>query len=107
MSRRSTLRCKSCRATYWSDDAHRCGEAKPRRWRKVGPHEYALRMGPVTVRAVHYNDGDGLDLWTGYAYIDAKIDGNLWVWRGSTGAPLAQCQADAIAAVERWRDGIR
>ena len=24
MSRRSTIRCTSCRATYWSDDAHRC-----------------------------------------------------------------------------------
>ena len=23
------------------------------------------------------------------------------------GAPLAQCQADAIAAVEQWKDSIR
>ena len=172
-SRRSTIRCASCRATYWSDDAHRCpmaadatsaalvsllwrsvaddsactcqpgetcpecaamlalglgrwrgakhasgvlpppsrAKSKPRRWRKVGPHEYTLRMGPVTVEVSRYHTArDGAaDRWEWKAVVRA-IPRSLYITGrtyGVDGAPLAQCQADAIAAVERWRDGIR
>ena len=164
-SRRSTIRCASCRATYWSDDAHRCevapkqpqcpiclaptpaaymcraccrdydrnafGDAsvmgaiawaarrargklpaaKPRRWRKIHPHEYTLRMGPVRIVVSRWHSAvtsrtEGDDVW-GWA---AAVGDGPSVLRGhhvDKGAPLAQCQADAIAAVERWRDGIR
>ena len=109
-SRRSTLRCASCRATYWSDDAHRCPPAKPRRWRKIHPHEYTLRMGPVTIEVSRWYSAvtsrtGGADEWGWAALI-----GSTRFLRGhhvGKGAPRAQCQADAIAGVERWRDGIR
>lgn len=80
---------------------------KPCRWRRNGPHEYALRMGPVTIEVRRWSGGVASlrDEWGWYA------------WNGFTqflcghhvgnGAPLAQCKADAIAAVERWRDSIR
>jgi hypothetical protein len=76
-------------------------ESKPRRWRKLGPHEYTLRMGPVTVSVI------GADrTWRWHA---AVMIGNVstTIFRDWNPHPRAQCQADAIAAVERWRDGIR
>ena len=106
-SRRTTLRCASCRETYWSDEAHRCEAAKPRRWRKVGPHEYTLRMGPVLVEVDWYrylSCGEGE--WTYRATVGAE-GSKATILSGSQSAPLSQCQADAIAAGERWRDGIR
>ena len=84
--------------------------AKPRRWRKIHPHEHTLRMGPVTLEVTRWHSAvtsrtGGADVWGWAALI-----GSTRFLRGhhvGKGAPLAQCQADAIAAVERWRDGIR
>lgn len=116
-------RCGICRGSAFTDaidsNGHpyrgcaRCSvasPAKPRRWRKVGPHEYALRMGPVTIEVTRWNSAvtsrtGGADEWGWAATI-----GSTRFLRGhhaDKGAPLEKCQADAIAAVERWRDGIR
>ena len=103
-SRRSTLRCASCRATYWSDDAHRCEAVKPRRWRKIGQHEYALRMGPVTVSVI---GADRTWRWHAVVEVGEAHKTSATILREWDSTPRAQCQADAIAAVERWRDGIR
>lgn len=85
--------------------------AKPRRWRRLGPHEYTLRMGPVTIEVSRYHTArdQSADRWEWKAVVRATprplyIAGRTY---GVDGAPLAQCKADAIAAVERWRDGIR
>lgn len=82
--------------------------AKPRRWRKVGPHKYTLRMGPVTVEVERWGPIGTAEWRDEWGYV-AKL-GHVEVAHGhdrKKGAPRAQCQADAIAAVERWRDGIR
>ena len=121
-SRRSTV-CGICRGSKFVDaidsNGHpyrgcaRCSVAepvKPSRWRKVGPHEYTLRMGPVTLEVSRWHSTvtsrtEGADEWGWYAKI-----GRTQFMCGhhvNKGAPRAQCQADAIAAVERWRDGIR
>ena len=119
-SRRSTV-CGICRGSKFVDaidsNGHpyrgcaRCSVAepvKPSRWRKVGPHEYTLRMGPVTAfvtRSAWDAFTKPIDKWHFRAAIVAERD--AVVIRSRASAPLAQCQADAIAAVERWRDGIR
>ena len=112
--------CGICRGSKFTDaidsNGHpyrgcaRCSVAppsKPRRWRKVGPHEYALRMGPIVIKVRRCASAfpEHLDAWE----FEASIEGvrGAHFLHVDNGAPLAQCQADAIAAVERWRDGIR
>ena len=68
-------------------------------------NRYTLAMGPVEIRVVR---ADG-DLWMFGAWLRGQTGSPVRIAcdESDKGAPLAQCQADAIAAVERWRDGIR
>ena len=79
---------------------------RTRRWVKRGPHEHTLRMGPLFVEVTRWGPYvEMLDEWGWRAMIGAiQILQGHHVRKGS---PLAQCQADAITAVERWRDAIR
>ncbi len=82
-------------------------DRKPRRWVKHGPHEYTLRMGPLVIEVTRW--GPYVEMLDEWGFV-AKL-GHTEVAHGHNagrkGAPLATCQADAIAAVERWRDAIR
>lgn len=81
-----------------------------RKWRKLGPHEYRLKMGPIAIEVTRWGPLEPpRDEWGFRAVIDARF-GGVWIARGHhrrRGAKLARCQADAIRAVERWRDSIR
>lgn len=82
----------------------------PRKWRKLNPHEYALRMGPVAIVVSRWSDGVATcrDEWMWGASTGRKWPVEFLRGHGTgKGATLAKCQADAIAAVERWRDSIR
>lgn len=87
-----------------------------RTWQPDGPHRMTLRMGPVEVD-VKRNSWSNEDNWVFAARV--LLTGEGWfrllrdkyrdseIEHSNRGAPLAQCQADAIAAVEAWRDSIR
>lgn len=83
----------------------------PRKWRKLSPHEYMLCMGPVTIEVDRWGPiPDDPATWRDEWGFTATLSTGHRVARGHChrrGAPLAKCQADAIAAVERWRDAIR
>lgn len=66
MSRRSTI-CGICRGSEFVDAIDSNGQPyrgcarcsveptpKPRRWRKIHPHEYTLRMGPVEIEVTRF-----------------------------------------------------
>lgn len=80
-----------------------------RRWRKVDAHEYTLAMGPVTIEVFRTEAAraDSLDQWWWRAAVGHRSSTMIAGRSYREGAQLAQCQADAIAAVERWRDEIR
>lgn len=85
-----------------------------RKWLKTGPHEYTLRMGPLDVEVSRWGPiANDPALWRdewGYRVVLRAKFGGVEIAQGhavGNGAPLVQCQADAIAAVERWRDSIR
>ena len=82
-----------------------------RKWRKIGPHEYTLRMGPLDVEVSRWGPiANDSALWRDEWGFTATLSTGHLVARGHCqrrGAPLAQCQADAIAAVEQWKDSIR
>ena len=81
--------------------------AVDRRWVKDGPHGFVVDMGPVRVEVGRWHRAvaTGADEWAFEAWADG---GRITIGhhRGH-GAPLEQCKADAIAAVEAWRDQIR
>lgn len=66
-------------------------------------------MGPVWITVSRWtlaatSRTDGADVWSWMATI-----GGSMILRGhhrGAGAPLERCKADAIAAVEAWRDSI-
>ena len=108
-------RCGICRGSEFVDaidsNGHpyrgcaRCSVAASRRWAMRTASRYTLAMGPVEIRVVR---ADG-DLWMFGAWLRGQTGSPVRIAcdESDKGAQLAQCQADAIAAVERWRDGIR
>lgn len=74
-------------------------------WIALSDHEMTMRMGPVKIDLRRWGVDPARDEW---AY-EATI-GDWRIARGHhrhCGAPLETCKADAIAAVEAWRDSIR